>query len=75
MAKDKTQKPKAQPSGDLPKHVIFHVKLLLDSLQPAANWTPQSLRNHADSKEVFDRFAAMFEVKKPAAKPEPEAKK
>lgn len=66
MAKEKQQEQVKQPfTGSLPQNVILHVKSLLDTVQPAPNWTPQNLRNHADAKEVFGRFADMFVVKKP----------
>ena len=70
----KLQEPKPQLAGSLPRNVILHVKSLLDTIQPAPNWTPQNLRNHADAKEVFGRFVEMFSPKKVEKKDESKKK-
>lgn len=66
MAKEQKAPPvQPQPSGVIPQHVVLHIKSLLDTIQPGAGWTPQNLRSHADSKEIFNMFAKQLTGNKP----------
>lgn len=58
--------------AELPLNVVKHVLGLMKGIQPAADWQPETLRNHADTKETF---AALQQTIKDKEKAEVKADK